>query len=122
MSFIDDLENSIDIVELVGRYTRLKKAGTNYKALCPFPGHSEKTPSFVASPVKQIGYCFGCHKGGGPIKFLMDMENCEFREAVQMLGSITGREIEGFTENKEKIEAKKNLYSLYKDATQYYKE
>ncbi len=121
MSFIDELENSIDIVELVGRYTKLKKAGANYKALCPFPGHSEKTPSFVVSPAKQIGYCFGCHKGGGPVKFIMDMENCEFREAVQILGNITGREIQGFTENKEKIQIKKNLYSLYKDATNYYK-
>jgi len=50
----------------------------------------------------------------------MDMENCEFREAVQILGNITGREIQGFTEDKEKIAIKKNLYSLYKDATNYY--
>lgn len=121
MWFIEDLENSVDIVDLVGRYTKLKKAGVNYKALCPFPGHSEKTPSFVVSPVKQIAYCFGCHKGGGPIKFISDMENSEFRESVQILWNITGREIQGFTENKEKIQIKKNLYSLYKDATQYYK-
>ena len=120
MGFIDDLENSIDIVELVWRYAKLKKAGTNYKALCPFPGHSEKTASFVVSPAKQIGYCFGCHKWGWPVKFIMDMENSEFREAVQILWNITGREIEWFTENKEKIEIKKNLYSLYKDATNYY--
>ncbi|MDA9129094.1 DNA primase, partial [Candidatus Gracilibacteria bacterium] len=122
MGFVDDLENSIDIVDLIGRYAKLKKTGANFKALCPFPGHSEKTPSFVVSPAKQIGYCFGCHKGGGPVKFIMDMENCEFREAVQMLGNITGREIQGFTENKEKIQIKKNLYSLYKDATSYYKQ
>jgi len=121
VTFIDDLENSIDIIDLVGRYTKLKKAGTNYKALCPFPGHSEKTASFVASPAKQIGYCFGCHKWGWPVKFIMDMENCEFREALQVLGNITGTEIPGYTENKEKIEIKKNLYSLYKDATSYYK-
>lgn len=121
MSFVDDLEASIDIVELVGRYTRLKKAGTSYKALCPFPGHNEKTASFVVSPAKQIWYCFGCHKWGGPVKFIMDMENCEFREAMQVLGNITGREIQGFTEDKEKIEIKKNLYSLYRDATNYYK-
>lgn len=85
MTLIDDLENSIDIVELVSRYTRLKKSGTSYKALCPFPGHSEKTPSFVISPSKQIAYCFGCHRGGGPLKFIMDMEQVEFREAVQIL-------------------------------------
>lgn len=121
MSFVDDLENSIDIVELIGRYAKLKKTGANFKALCPFPGHSEKTPSFVVSPAKQIWYCFGCHKWGGPVKFIMDMENCEFREAMQILGNITGREIAWFTENKEKIQIKKNLYSLYKDATFYYK-
>jgi len=121
MGFIEDLEQSIDIVELIGRYAKLKKAGVNYKALCPFPGHSEKTASFVVSPAKQIGYCFWCHKGGWPIKFITDMENCEFREAVQILWNITGREIKWFTENKEKIEIKKNLYSLYRDATSYYK-
>ncbi len=121
MSFVDDLEASIDIIELVWRYTKLKKAGTNYKALCPFPGHSEKTPSFVASPAKQIGYCFGCHKWWWPIKFIMDMDNCEFREALQILWNITGTEIPWYTENKETIEIKKNLYSLYKDATNYYK-
>lgn len=49
------------------------------------------------------------------------MENCEFREAVEILGQVTGREIQGFTENKEKIQIKKNLYSLFKDATNYYK-
>lgn len=62
MGFTEELEQSIDIVELVGRYAKLKKTGASYKALCPFPGHSEKTPSFVVSPVKQIAYCFGCHK------------------------------------------------------------
>jgi len=51
----------------------------------------------------------------------MDMENCEFREAIEILGQVTGREIQGFTENKEKIQIKKNLYSLFKDATNYYK-
>lgn len=121
MTFVDDLEASIDIIDLVWRYTKLKKAGTNYKALCPFPGHNEKTASFVASPAKQIGYCFWCHKWGGPIKFIIDMENCEFREALQILWNITGTEIPGYTEDKEKIEIKKNLYSLYKDATNYYK-
>ena len=121
MGFIEDLEQSIDIVDLIWRYAKLKKAGVNYKALCPFPGHSEKTASFVVSPAKQIWYCFWCHKWGWPIKFITDMENCEFREAVQILWNITGREIKWFTENKEKIEIKKNLYSLYKDATNYYK-
>ncbi len=123
MSFIDELEQSIDIVDLVWRYTKLKKAGANYKSLCPFPGHNEKTPSFVVSPAKQIAYCFGCHKWGWPIKFLMDIENCDFREAVEILASITGREVQGFkTKSKEEIQAQKNIYSLYKDATKYYQD
>ncbi|USN58440.1 MAG: hypothetical protein H6767_09425 [Candidatus Peribacteria bacterium] len=63
MGIVEDLENGTDIVELVSKYVSLKKAGTNYKALCPFPGHSEKTASFVVSPSKQLAYCFGCHKG-----------------------------------------------------------
>lgn len=121
MSFVDELEQAIDIVDLVWRYTKLKKTGVNYKSLCPFPGHSESTPSFVVSPAKQIGYCFGCHKWGGPLKFLMDIENCEFREAVEMLASITGREVEGFkTKSKQEIRVQKNMYSLYRDATKYY--
>ena len=121
MTLIDDLENSIDIVELVSRYTRLKKSGTSYKALCPFPGHSEKTPSFVISPSKQIAYCFGCHRGGGPLKFIMDMEQVEFREAVQILWNILGREVQGYTQSKETIEAKKTLYNLFQDAQRYYR-
>ena len=54
MGIVEELENSIDIVELVSKYAKLKKAGVNYKAVCPFPGHNEKTPSFVVSPVKQL--------------------------------------------------------------------
>lgn len=123
MGIVDDLENSIDIVELVWKYAKLKKTGANYKALCPFPGHSEKTPSFVVSPSKQIGYCFWCHKWGGPIKFIMDIENADFREAVEILWQITGKEVTGFSsQTKEQIQAKKNIYSLYKDATNYYKQ
>ncbi|MDF1683009.1 MAG: CHC2 zinc finger domain-containing protein [Patescibacteria group bacterium] len=54
----EDLESAIDIVDLVSKYASLKKAGTNYKCNCPFPGHNEKTPSFVVSPAKQLAYCF----------------------------------------------------------------
>nr|MDD3720110.1 DNA primase [Candidatus Gracilibacteria bacterium] len=123
MSIIEDLENSIDIVDLVGKYSRLKKVGANYKCLCPFPGHSEKTPSFVVSPSKQIAYCFGCHRGGGPIKFVMDIENCEFKEAVEILGNLTGVKVKGFEniKDKEEIKTEKNLYTLYKDIANYYK-
>ncbi len=121
MSVIDDLENSIDIVDLVWKYTKLKKTGANYKALCPFPGHSEKTPSFVVSPSKQLWYCFGCHKWGWALKFIMDMENCEFKESVEILGNLTGKKVEGFNINPEAMKLKKSIYGLYKDASSYYK-
>lgn len=123
MTLIDELENSIDIVDLVWKYSKLKKVGSNYKCLCPFPGHSEKTPSFVVSPSKQIAYCFGCHKWWWPVKFVMDIENCEFKEAVEILWNLTGVKIQWF-ENKrsdEVIKSEKNLYTLYKDITSYYK-
>ncbi|MCD5380885.1 DNA primase [Candidatus Gracilibacteria bacterium] len=120
MSITDELENAVDIVDLVQKYTKIKKAGVNYKAACPFPGHSEKTPSFVVSPAKQLAYCFGCHKGGGPLKFIMDIENCEFRESMQILGGVTG--IKVGNADPEKIKLTKSLYHIYKDATYYYKQ
>lgn len=119
MSQIEELESSIDIVELVKRYTNVKKAGANYKALCPFPWHNEKTPSFIISPAKQIAHCFWCHRGGWPIKFIMDVENCEFREALEILSSISGVKLKGYDREKEIL--KKNIYSLFKDIVNYYR-
>jgi len=119
MGISEELEWAIDIVELVSKYMTLKKAGVNYKSVCPFPGHNEKTPSFVVSPVKQLAYCFGCHKWWGPIKFIMDLENCEFKESIEILGGYTGIKVNS-NFNQEKFETKKNIYSLYKDATTYY--
>lgn len=119
MGIVEDLEWAIDIVDLVGRYTKLKKAGANYKSLCPFPGHNEKTPSFVVSPSKQIGYCFGCHRWGWPVKFIMDVENCEFKEALEILGNYTGIQV-NTKFDPEKMKQKKSLYWLYKDAANYY--
>ena len=121
MWLIDDLENSTDIVELVSKYTRLKKAWTNYKTVCPFPWHSEKTPSFVVSPSKQLAYCFWCHKWWWALKFIMDIENCEFKEAMEILSGITWKKIEWFNFNPEKAKITKNLYSVFKDVVNYYK-
>ncbi len=120
MSIVEELENSIDIVELVSKYTKLTKSWANYKALCPFPGHNEKTPSFMVSPTKQLAYCFWCHKWWGALKFIMDIENLEFKEAIQILANFAWKKLEWFDFKKEKI--KKNIYSLYKDATNYYKQ
>lgn len=120
MWIVEELEWAIDMVDLVWRYTKLKKSGTNYKALCPFPWHNEKTPSFMVSPTKQIGYCFGCHKWGWAVKFIMDIENCSFKEAIEILSNFTWIKVNSnFSE--ENFKEKKNMYSLYKDATNYYK-
>ncbi len=118
MSLYDEIESKIDIVDLVWKYTKLKKNWANYKALCPFPGHNEKTPSFVVSPSKQIWYCFGCHRWGWAIKFIMDIENCTFREAVEILASQLWIKIDWMNPEKEKI--MKNVYSLFKDIGTYY--
>ena len=120
MGISEDLESAIDIVDLVSKYASLKKSGANYKCNCPFPGHNEKTPSFMVSPAKQIAYCFGCHKWWGPIKFVMDIENCEFRDALEILWNYTWIKV-NTNFNKEKFEEKKSMYSLYKDASNYYK-
>jgi DNA primase len=91
MSISQDVESRINIVELVNKYVPLKKAGTNFKACCPF--HNEKTPSFIVSPAKNLAYCFSCHKGGGPIKFLMEIEKIEFRDALRTLAKEAGVEL-----------------------------
>ena len=119
MGVVEDLEWAIDIVDLVWKYSKIKKAGANYKGLCPFPGHNEKTPSFMVSPAKQIWYCFGCHRGGWAVKFIMDIENCEFKEALDILSNITWKSINN-NFDAEKHKAQKNIYSLYKDASTYY--
>ncbi len=85
-SSIENLKSRIDIVDVIGSYIELKKSGANFKGLCPF--HSEKTPSFVVSPAKQIYHCFGCHASGDAIKFVMDYEKLSYPEAVEKLASM----------------------------------
>jgi len=86
---IEEIKKKIDIVEFIGSFITLKKAGKNFKAICPF--HQEKTPSFIVSPERQIWHCFGaCGEGGDVIKFLMKWENITFVEALQELAKKTG--------------------------------
>jgi len=80
------LKSTIDIVDVLGNYIELRKAGANYKANCPF--HGEKTPSFVVSPTKQIYHCFGCGVGGDAIKFVMETEHINYPEAIEKLASM----------------------------------
>ena len=90
-SFIDDLVSATDIVEVIGHYVPLKRAGKEFKACCPF--HDEKTPSFTVVPDKQFYHCFGCGAHGTAVGFLMDYANMEFVEAVEELARRTGREV-----------------------------
>ena len=90
-SFIDDLLNRVDIVEVIDARVSLKKAGREYQACCPF--HNEKTPSFTVSPGKQFYHCFGCSAHGSAIGFLMDYEHLEFPDAIEELARTVGLEV-----------------------------
>ena len=93
MSVSDEIKERIDIIEFIGRYTPLKKAGTTYKGLCPF--HSERTPSFVVFPHTGTWHCFGsCGTGGDIFSFVMRKENLDFREALQLLAREAGVELD----------------------------
>jgi DNA primase len=87
-SFADRVKQQADIVRVVGEYVQLKKAGQNFRGLCPF--HSEKTPSFNVHPTRQIFHCFGCGKGGDVFSFVMEMEKCEFPDAIRLVAEKCG--------------------------------
>src|SRR5499427_6482308 len=80
---LEQVRSASDIVDVIGSYLPLKRAGANFVALCPF--HKEKTPSFSVNPHKQIFYCFGCHKGGDVFAFVKEYESIDFPEAVRRL-------------------------------------
>jgi DNA primase len=87
-AILDDIRAGVDVVDLVGRFVNLRKAGQNYKGLCPF--HAEKTPSFMVNPKKGIFHCFGCGVGGDVFGFLMRQDRLSFPEAVRVLARQAG--------------------------------
>lgn len=101
--FLDELRRRISMVQLVGQRVQLKKAGRNWKGLCPF--HQEKSPSFLVSEDKQIFHCFGCAEGGDAIQFTMKFESVSFREAVEMLAKQVGLDLPKSSQNREEISA-----------------
>ncbi|WP_447903755.1 DNA primase [Pseudomonas serbica] len=122
-SFIDDLLNRTDIVDVVSSRLQLKKAGKNHTACCPF--HKEKTPSFSVSPDKQFYYCFGCGAGGNALGFIMDHDNLDFPQAVEELAKAAGMEIpreESGRPHKPRQPTDSPLYPLLTAAADFYRQ
>ncbi len=118
MTDLEEIKQKVDIVTLLSEYVVLKKMGTNFKGLCPF--HSEKTPSFVVSPERQIWHCFGgCQEGGDIFKFLQKMENIEFPEALRILAKRAGVTLTSYqpTQNQE---LRDRIYSINHLAAEFY--
>lgn len=116
---IEEIKEKLDIVEFIGQYVELKKAGRNFKGLCPF--HQEKSPSFVVSPDRQIWHCFGtCGIGGDVITFKMKWENLTFYEALRELADQVGVKLEDSSYDDKQWKRKELLYAINNMALKYY--
>ena len=120
-SFIQDLLNRVDIVDVVERYVPLKRAGANYVACCPF--HGEKTPSFTVSQTKQFYHCFGCGAHGTAIGFMIEYAGVGFIDAVKDLAQSAGMQMPEFKPERPrgKTDEGDDLYTLLLKAAQYYR-
>jgi len=122
-SFIQELLNRLDIVDVVERYVPLKKAGANYVACCPF--HNEKSPSFSVSPTKQFYHCFGCGAHGSAISFVMEHQGLNFPEAVEELAKSIGLPVPHETTQREqdtRAAQAAGLPETMQQALRYYRE
>lgn len=121
MDDVEEIKKRIDIVEFIGQYLQLKKAGVNHSGLCPF--HEEKTPSFMVSPQRQSYKCFGCSEAGDVISFFMKMEGFSFPEALRVLGERVGVQVS--LRPKEELDREKSfrdkILSINLTAAKYYK-
>ncbi len=110
MNEVEEVRQRLDIVDLISQYVTLKKAGANYKGVCPF--HQEKTPSLMVSPQKQIWKCFGCGKGGDHFSFIMETEHLEFGDALRLLAQKAGVTLKPRTQAEHQSQGRKD--SLYR--------
>src|SRR5262252_573705 len=121
-SLAEKFKQQADIVRVIGDYVQLKKAGQNFRGLCPF--HSEKTPSFNVHPTKQIYHCFGCGQGGDVFKFVMEMEKCPFPEAMRMVAEKCGialpRARERSPEERRENQQRGVLLEIHREAQSYF--
>src|SRR6185503_17448328 len=119
-SFIQDLLHRVDVVDVVDRCVKLKRAGTNFVACCPF--HSEKTPSFTVSATKQFYHCFGCGAHGTAIGFLMEYSGLNFPDAVKDLAQTVGMKVpEEDVKSPERKAETHDLYAILLAAAHYYR-
>ncbi len=116
-SFITELMNRVDIVDVIDSRVPLKKTGREFQACCPF--HTEKSPSFTVSPQKQFYHCFGCGAHGTAIGFLMEYDRLEFPDAVRQLAESVGMEVPVEAGNEERIDA--GLYDVMEAATSHFR-
>ena len=120
---IEQIAAANDIVEMIGSYFPLKRAGTNFKALCPF--HQEKTPSFTVSPSRQTFHCFGCGAGGSVFRFVMDYEHIDFPSAVRKLAARSGITVvekssgRSRSDEERQRELRQRLLKLHAEAAQW---
>ena len=119
-SFIDELVARNPIEDVVGQYVNLKRSGSNMFGLCPF--HGEKTASFSVAPNKGIYYCFGCHKGGGAINFMMEVEGLSYPDAVRALAKRVGMEVPEDEQYQSRYRVQERLWALMKEAGRFYNE
>jgi DNA primase len=120
---IEQIAGANDIVEVIGSYFPLKRAGTNFKALCPF--HQEKTPSFIVSPSRQTFHCFGCGVGGSVFRFVMEYEHVDFPSAVRKLAARAGITIveTGMAAGEDRqYEIRRELLKLHAEAAEWFHE
>ncbi len=118
-STIEEVQRTANVYDVISDYLDLKKAGSSYTALCPF--HSEKSPSFMVSPQKNIWKCFGCGKSGDSIKFVMEYEGLNFADAVIKIASKYGIEIK-YTKSDKDQQKLKGLFETAKKISSFYKE
>ena len=116
--FMDELHARSDIVDVVSSYVALTRKGGSFFGLCPF--HSEKTPSFHVEPGRQMYYCFGCKKGGDAVKFIMDVENLPFPDAVRLLAKRAGLEVPEEQGNRNELRQRQRLLELNREAARFY--
>ena len=117
-SFIDELIARNPIEDVVGQYVTLKRSGSNMFGLCPF--HGEKTASFSVAPDKGIYYCFGCHKGGGAINFMMELEGLSYPDAVRSLAKRVGMEVPEDEQYQSRYKQQERLWALMKEAGRFF--